>query len=338
MSQAEDSEDEEVIVKSQLAKQRKRNAATAPSSKRRATVPHVVRVQSLPYSPDRIRNKGSPVKPSTSATSQATATAKTSAAKMDLSEKLISSMSAEETRSQIAELNRFANKRRRISNFSSDLRNPPDPPTTAQAIAETKEPVPSKEKSKKRKLEPEEDKPAAEQVASLKFVAKKTKMNHYIMLPSPTKISVTENIAEKVLKKKNKGPRFATSPQRLSSIPVEVCIETLGSSSSSSQRQQQQQPAKKRKGRLAKNVAKKSSFNGRTNKRNLAKISEEKVELESEDEMAPSVAKKSEPVESESQVAPKKGRSTRSNNLRSTRSMDWEKILLTNPDKVLRRK
>ena len=344
MSQVEESEDDEVIVKSQMPKQRKRTATIAASNrnaattKRRAIVPHVVRVQSLPYSPDRIRNKGSPVKPSSSATSQAPVTPKmSSAAKMDLSEKLISSMSAEETRSQIAELNRFANKRRRISNFSSDLRNPPDLPTTTT----TDEPV-EKKKGKKRKIEQVEEVKAEsvevdaepEREVSLKFVAKKTKMNHYIMVPSPTKSSVTtENVAKKVMKKKGKGPRFASSPQRLSSIPVEVCIETLGSSSNPPQ----PEPVKK-KGRPPKVLAKKSPFNGRAKKRNLSKILKEKVELESEDEMALSVPKKSDLAEPETQVAPKKGRSTRSKNLRSTRSMDWEKILLTNPDKVLKRK
>ena len=287
-------------------------SSTTPSSKsigskRRGSVPHVVRVQSLPYSPDRIRNKGSPVKPSPAPATPATVVT----SRIDLSEKLIKSMSAEETRNQIAELNRFANKRRRMSILKSENVTP---------LAMTATPTGAKKdssKSRKRKMEQDDDESVERPE---KLVAKKVMKSKTVTLQELLPIEEKESLPiQNVLKKKGKpkhGPRLAHSPQRLSSIPVEVCIETLGTT---------HVPPKKQavtKGRARGSISK--------------KLLVPKLQLE---EDAATLRARSE-ADPDTRLGSRKGRSTRSNDARSTRSKDWswEKVLLTNPDKISRKK
>ena len=306
-------------VKNRVAASSTTTSSTSVGTKRRGSVPHVVRVQSLPYSPDRIRNKGSPVKASPPVTRPAPVVP----ARVDLSEKLIKSMSAEETRNQIAELNRFANKRRRMSFLTSEsvtsVTMTADP--TASTATATKKSN-SNSKLRKRKIE-QDDNESVE--LPQKLATKKPKKSETVTFQGlgPAEDEVAPPLMKNVLKKKGKlkhGPRLANSPQRLSSIPVEVCIETLGTT---------QLPPKKQG--LAKGRPRGSS----KKKLVVPMIRSENLELEEE---VPLRAKSE--ADPETRLGSRKGRSTRSSDARTTRSKDWswEKVLLTNPDKISRKK
>ena len=130
------------------------------------------------------------------------------------------------------------------------------------------------------------------------------------------------------------GPRLASSPQRLSSIPVEVCIETLGTN----QVKPRGRPSKKRK--LLPVEEEELTPCSPLSKKKISKKNKKVEELESEDEVALTVRGGKVNPEPETQVGTKKSRSTRSSGARTTRSKDWswEKVLLTNPDKMTRNK
>lgn len=322
-----DEDDEEVSVSTFQRKQPDPSTRPSTSStvttKRRGSVPHVVRVQSLPYSPDRIRNKGSPIKVSP--------TAESAAHKMDLSERLINSMSAEETRSQIAELNRFANKRRRISFLNNEDRSNQISVTASK----------SDKNAKKRKLE-EDVLESDNAVITQKPGLKKAKKSAFI---NAEEFVEEKRVAKCVMKKKGKmrqGPRLASSPQRLSSIPVEVCIETLGTT----QMKPRGRPPKKQTLLPLEEEEEEPTPCSSLSVSRKAKVAkkgkkDKKVkQLESEDEVASTARGGKVDLEPDTHVGSKKSRSTRSSGARSTRSKDWswEKVLLTNPDKLTRSK
>ncbi len=151
------------------------------------------------------------------------------------------------------------------------------------------------------------------------------------------------SVAKFVSKKKGKmkgGPRLANSPQRLSSIPVEVCIETLGTS----QVNPRGRPPKKQKLLpVEEEEPTPCSSSSVTRKKKISKHRKKDAkveELESEDEVALTVCGGKVDLEPETLVECKKPRTTRSSGARSTRSKDWswEKVLLTNPDKMTRNK
>ena len=249
-------------------------------AKRRGSVPHVVRVQNLPYSPDRIRNKGSPVKtpPVTAASEPSVAT----------------STSATKGRKKVG-----LKGRRKLADLSE---------AGAVTVAASRGPS----KSKKRKLDEETAAESVQEVAGGDDpVQKKSKKSLSV------KFDTTDDRPKKVGKSKSKaGPRLANSPQRLSSIPVEVCIETLGSSPPA---------APPKRGRKPKKISIKKTL-----------ILPEFATTEKPAKSRPK--KVSEEVEPEPSA--KSARSTRSTEGRSTRSKDWswEKVLLINPDKISKKK
>jgi hypothetical protein len=225
---------------------------------------------------DRIRNKGSPVKPPTAGSGEASGATTTTHIEKAVGKK---------------------GRRKLILN----------PDTASQTC-------PSASKPKKRKLDeiiPD----------SVQGVAEET--------PEPKKMKklLSVKFDDRPLKKVGKargGPRLANSPQRLSSIPVEVCIETLGSSPDVPGAVR---PAAKthptvltKKRLLIPDIMKKKAKKMR--KGRPKKVPEEEV------------------AEADVRPLAKGGRSTRSNEGRTTRSKDWswEKVLLTNPDKISRKR
>lgn len=259
-------------------------------AKRRGSVPHVVRVQNLPYSPDRIRNKGSPVKtpPSESASTEASGATTSMTAATKGRKKVV------------------LKGRRKLAGLSEA--GSAETMTTSTAAPR------GPSKSKKRKLDHEAATESVQEVSGddEPVMKKKTKK------PLSVKFDTDDDRPRKAGKAKA-GPRLANSPQRLSSIPVEVCIETLGSSSSLS-------PAPHKRGRKPKKIAQKKTLL-----------------------LLPEIAKAEKPIKGrpkkvfedvEPEPAPKSVRSTRSNEGRTTRSKDWswEKVLLINPDKITKKK
>lgn len=255
-------------------------------AKRRGSVPHVVRVQNLPYSPDRIRNKGSPVKtpPTTAATAEAS----------------VATSTATKGRKKVGPKGR--RKLAGLSEAGASLAS-----TTATAASR------GPPKSKKRKLDQEAATESVQEVSGGDHepVMKKSKK------PLSVKFDDDDDRPKKKAAKTKAGPRLANSPQRLSSIPVEVCIETLGSSS----------PAPQKRGRKPKKISPKKT---------LLLL----PEIAKTEKPAKGRPPKKVPEDDEPEPSSKSIRSTRSNEGRTTRSKDWswEKVLLINPDKITKKK
>ena len=254
------------------------------STKRRGSVPHVVRVQSLPYSPDRIRNKGSPVKtpPAAPLLEEAPTT------------------TAPQSRKNVK-------KGRRKLVLADDEAVPLKLTLLAKSTS----------KSRKRKLEdaPSEALPLEEMPTTSKNSKKVLNVKF-------------EDDRPKKKAKTKAAPRLANSPQRLSSIPVEVCIETLGTTTQDVPKKRGR-PFKKEGTKKPKLIIPEITISNRKKsvKERLNKVVEEPI-------LDPNTA------ENELRPAIKSLRTTRSCEARATRSMDWswEKVLLTNPDKISKKK